>query len=204
MKAKVLIIEDEAIIAKDIAFTLEESGYQVIGMAKNGDLVLDLLQQIQPDVALIDINIKGSLNGIAIAKIIKEKFQFPYIFLTSHTDHETLQEASKTLPYGYIVKPFTGKDLKSNIEMALVRFQAEKKASEINLEEIQEKLKRIFSEREKEILMALIKGLSYKAIAEKYFISINTVKTYQKRLFSYFKVKSRHELVFICTQGWDG
>ena len=203
MKAKVLIIEDEAIIARDIATTLEEKGYQVIGIAENGDLVLDLLQQIKPDVALVDITIKGSLSGIAIAKIIKEKFSFPFIFLTSHADEETLQEASKTLPYGYIVKPFTGKDLQSNIEMALVRFEAEKKASEINLEEIQIKLKRIFSEREKDILLALIRGLTYKAIAEKYFISINTVKTYQKRLFSYFKVKSRHELVFICTQGWD-
>ena len=198
MPIKVLIVEDEAIIAADIESILSNLGYQVVGIAKNGDRALDLFSSLRPDIALLDINIKGSLNGIDLAKIIREKFGFPFIFLTSYADAETLTAAGSTMPYGYIVKPFTDKDLKSNIEIALARFNTEKNQLSFCTDLLEERIDFSLSERDKQVLSSLIDGLTYKEIAAKYFISVNTVKTYQKRVFVYFDVKSRHELVDTC------
>jgi len=194
-KERIFILEDEALIAEEIASTLELLGYQVVGRARSADAALDKLKSLQPDLALLDINVKGIMTGIDVAKIIREKYEFPYIYLTSYSDTATLEQVKPTMPYGYIVKPFTDKDLKSTIEIALFNFAQDQKDVFPTQDILNKDLISKLSSREYDIYKLLFEGLTYKEVAEKLFISINTVKSYQKTLFSKLGVKSRSEAV---------
>jgi len=123
--ARIIIVEDEAIIADEIELMLEMMGHEVVGNVQNGDKAEDVFNSQKPDLALLDITIKGSLNGIDLAKIIREKYRFPFVFLTSHSDKTTLSAVKTTFPYGYIVKPFTQQNLMTTIELALHKFESE-------------------------------------------------------------------------------
>lgn len=193
MSAKILIVEDEAIIAADIEMTLTALGYSVVGTVWNGDQALDLIASTSPDLVLLDITIQGSLSGIDLAMIIKEKYNFPYVFLTSHSDIITLNKVKETLPYGYIVKPFASHDLRSTIELALFKYQIEHRDLFPAKPLLEDKLKVQFTQREYEMYTCLFKGMSYKEIARQNYISINTVKTFIKKLFIKLEINSRHE-----------
>ncbi len=192
---RIFILEDEALIAEEIASTLEILGYQVIGRARSADAALDKLASLQPDLALLDINVKGVMTGIDVAKVILKKYQFPFIYLTSYSDQKTLEQVKPTMPYGYIVKPFTDKDLKSNIELALFKYAQDAAPMFPSIDAVNEKLISQINTREYEILESLFEGLTYNEISAKLFISINTVKSYQKNLFSKLGAKSRSEAV---------
>ena len=193
MPVRILIVEDEALIAADIEMCLQSMGYEVVGKAGNGDLALDLFANKQPDLALLDITIQGSLSGIDLAKVIRKKYKFPYVFLTSHSDIGTLNQVKETLPYGYIVKPFTENDLRSAIELALYKFESEHTDLFPKKIKLEQQFNVRLTQREYEIFSHLFKGMSYKEIAEANFISVNTVKTYLKSLFQKLNVSSRHE-----------
>lgn len=192
---RVLIVEDEGIIAAEIQSTLEMLGYQVCGKANNGDKALDLFVNANPDIALLDINIKGTLTGIDLAKVIREKHNFPFVFLTSYSDLSTLKQVQETLPYGYIVKPFSDKDLRSNLELALYKFEQEQKNDLPNIEKVNASISNPLRDREYDILIEMYEGLTYKEIGEKLFISVNTVKSYQKNLYQKMEVSSRAEAI---------
>lgn len=195
-RKRIIIVEDEALIAAEIAGTLKILGYEVVGKARNGDNALDLFASTPCDLVLLDINIKGTLSGIDLARILKEKYNCPFVFITSFADANTVKEASSTMPFGYIVKPFTEKDLRSNIEMALVRAEAELKSNNgIDFDTIEAKYDVKLTQRDKEILHHLVNGKSYKEVGEALYISINTVKTYQKRLYQVFDVNSKFQLI---------
>ncbi len=114
MKASILIVEDEALIADDIANTLEKNGYRITDIVDNAEDALEACTREKPDVALLDINIKGDMDGLELAPLLK----LPFIFLTSYYDQHTLNRARTVKPSGYIVKPFAEKDLIVNIELA--------------------------------------------------------------------------------------
>jgi DNA-binding NarL/FixJ family response regulator len=193
---RIIIVEDEALIAAEIEGTIKNLGYSVVGKVMNGDKALDKFASTPCDLVLLDINIKGTLSGIDLAKILKEKYNQPFVFITSFADEKTVKEASLTMPYGYIVKPFTEKDLRSNIEMALVRAAADKKVGNgIDFDNVEKKYNINLSQRDRDILLHLNNGKSYKEVGEKLFISINTVKTYQKRLYQSFNVNSKFQLM---------
>ena len=194
-KPKILIVEDEGLIAEEIAYSLENFGYDVCGHAINGDEALDLFATKNPNLVLLDINIKGTLSGIDLAKVIRKKYNFPFVFLTSYSDMETLNEVQETLPYGYIVKPFSEKNLKSNIQLALYKFDQEQKQGIPTFEELNAKLSNPIRKREYEIYILMYEGLTYREIGEKLFLSINTIKSYQKNLFQKLDVSSRNEAV---------
>lgn len=195
MKAKILIVEDEALIAEDIRYNLEELGHTVVGVVMNGDRALDAIANPNIDLVLLDINIKGSLSGIDLAQIIKEKYNVPYVFLTASTDDYTLNKAKNTLPYGYIVKPFNALDLKVNIDIALHKFNSENEKRTLSRNYVLDKFNIPLSDREFDLLKAFVTGLSYKEAAETLHISINTVKSYQKRIYQLFEVSSKVELI---------
>ena len=192
---RIFILEDEALIAEEIVSTLEILGYLVIGKSGNADKALDKIASNPPDLALLDINVKGLMTGIDVAKVIREKYNFPYIFLTSYSDSFTLEQVKPTMPYGYIVKPFTDKDLKSNIELALFKFSQEQKDVFPALEALNKNLLGKLSNREYDIYKLMYEGFTYQEIADHLFLSINTVKSYQKTLFAKLQVKSRAEAV---------
>jgi len=191
----VIIVEDEAVIAMEIEMVLRDLGYRIAGKANNGLRALDLLSSTSPDIVLLDIDLRGSISGIEVAQVIREKYDFPFVFLTALADATTLDRAKKTMPYGYIVKPFNENDLRSTIELALYRFASQQMAKEPpTLEQINEGLLSPLSLREYEVLELLNQGLSYKEVGEQLFIGYNTVKTYQKSLFAKLGVNSRHQL----------
>lgn len=192
---RIIIVEDEALIAIELKSTLQLLGYQVVGHAMNGDKALDLFAREQADLFLLDINIKGTLNGIDLAKVIRKKYNVPFVFLTSFSDKITLDLVKDTLPYGYIVKPFNEKDLKVNIELALYKFNMENAKSCYTKGSLENKLAVNLTDKEYDILIGLKDGLTYKQVGEKLYISINTVKTYQKRLFQLLGVCSKYELM---------
>ena len=122
-KLNIFIVEDESIVAKDIQNSLTKLGYNVVGMANNGTEAIEKIEELTPDLILMDIMIKGNMTGIDVSERIKEKMNIPVIFLTAYADEGTLSRAKITEPYGYILKPFKEIDLHSTIEMAVYKHQ---------------------------------------------------------------------------------
>jgi two-component system response regulator LytT len=135
---KILIVEDELIIAEDIRMELENLGYEVIGITTNYDEALDMFNLHHPDVLLIDILIAGEKDGIDLARTIRKQEDVPLIFLTSHADKRTVERAKQVKPDAYLVKPFERADLFAAIEIAFFNY-VNKKPAEGGDEIIEEK-----------------------------------------------------------------
>lgn len=127
---KVLIVEDEVIVAKHIEGTLIDLGYSVTGIVSSGEEALELARSTAPDIVLMDIMLDGKLDGINAAETIRSRFSLPVIFLTAYSDEKTLQRAKTTKPYGYVLKPFQETDLYTSIEIALYKHGIERKLIE--------------------------------------------------------------------------
>jgi len=123
MSKKIYIVEDEPLIADTIAHALKKEGYHVCGIADNAKEALYDIDELKPDLILLDINIIGKITGIELAEKINEKFKIPFIFLTSLSDENTINKVKKTNPSGFLNKPFNETGLKSNIEIALFKHQ---------------------------------------------------------------------------------
>lgn len=188
---RVLIVEDEPLIAEDLSDLLSEMNYTPAGVAYDSETALDMLVNRHPDIALLDINIEGNMNGIDLAKIIRDKHKIPFVFLTSHSDKTTIDQAKQTLPYGFIVKPFNERDLFSALEVALYRYSKETLTVLPDLEVINTQLNLELTEKEYTCLQQLCEGFTNKQMAEKQFVSINTVKTHLKNLFLKLDVPNR-------------
>lgn len=136
-KINILIVEDELIIAEDLKDILEELGYNVCGIANSAREALILLEEKAPDLALLDIQIKGGKDGIALAEDINNQYHIPFIMLTSHADTHTLARAKEVHPYGYLIKPFQEKEIYAIIEIALANFRKENniKSKQVDLDE---------------------------------------------------------------------
>jgi DNA-binding LytR/AlgR family response regulator len=124
-KINVFVVEDESIVSKDIQNSLNKIGYNVVGSASSGEKALESIRIEQPDIILMDIMLKGSMNGIDVAEIVKKELEIPIIFLTAYADEATLSRAKISEPYGYILKPFKEIDLQTSIEMAIYKHQKE-------------------------------------------------------------------------------
>lgn len=123
-KVKILIVEDESIVAMDIKQSLEKMGHEVVGIASTGIKAMEFLAKpVKPELILMDIMIKGDMTGIDVADHVNQHHQIPVIYLTANADEKTLEKAKYTNPFGYILKPFKEIDLKTNIEMALHQYE---------------------------------------------------------------------------------
>jgi len=130
MEYKILIVEDDALIAEDTKLMLHDMGLNPIGKAFNAEKALCLIEEHKPDLVLLDIEIEGHVDGIMLAERINSQFQIPFIYLTSYYDEKTLIRAGETNPMAYVLKPFDERDIKVAIEMALYKFH--RKSSETN------------------------------------------------------------------------
>ena len=119
MKVKILIVEDEIVIADNICDVLEDLGYEALEPAINYTEAVQTLEDEQPDIAMLDIQLAGAKDGIDLAWYIKENYDIPFIFLTSNADPRTIERAKKLTPPAYLVKPFNKDDLYTSIELAL-------------------------------------------------------------------------------------
>ncbi|MBT9439463.1 MAG: response regulator, partial [Desulfobacterales bacterium] len=128
--SRILIVEDEGIIAKDIQSTLNRLGYSVIGIASSGEEAIKKAMEIHPDIVLMDIVLEGAMDGVEAAEYIHDHFDIPVVYLTAYSDDTTLQRAKITEPFGYILKPFHEKELYTTIEMALYKHTMQRKLKE--------------------------------------------------------------------------
>ena len=120
---KIMIVEDEIIVAKDIQRILKKLGYEAFDPFANGKKALDSIEKLSPDLILLDINLKSSeMDGINVAEQIHQHYQIPFIFLTAFSDKATLERAKLTEPYGYIIKPFEEDDIRTAIEIAYYKY----------------------------------------------------------------------------------
>ena len=129
-KEKILVVEDETIVAEDIKHCLEGLGYEVTATVATGEGALETIEKNGPNLVLMDIKLRGEMNGIEASHTIRERFGVPIIYLTAHSDDDTLERAKKTQPYGFVVKPFNERDLRTAIETALYKHQMEMKLRE--------------------------------------------------------------------------
>jgi len=125
---KVLIVEDEALVALEIEKNLEKNGFDVVSNIAYGEKVLDEINLHNPDVVLMDIKLKGEISGLAAAEMINKEKDIPIIFLTAYSDAQTIEKVKGVGAYGYIVKPFHDQELKVALEMGLYKFYSERKA----------------------------------------------------------------------------
>jgi two-component system cell cycle sensor histidine kinase/response regulator CckA len=128
--SRILIVEDEQIVAKHIENHLKKGGYDPVGVAALGEDAVRLAAELQPDLILMDIRLAGDMDGIQAAEKIRARFNIPIIYLTAFADTETLERSRNTEPFGYLLKPFEAKVLYSTIEIALYKHRMEKKLKE--------------------------------------------------------------------------
>lgn len=128
---RILIVEDESIVALDLRSTLEELGYQVVGTADTGEAAVELAMREHPDIVLMDIRLRGAMDGTEAAEQIRRRYNVPVIYLTAYSDDATLRRAQASEPYGYLLKPFAERDLQVAIQMALYRHSAQREHEEL-------------------------------------------------------------------------
>ena len=138
-KTRILIVEDEAIIASVIAAALKKFGYEVIEIINSGEAAVTAALEQEPDLILMDIRLQKEMDGITAVERIQEHLDIPVIYLTAYADEPTLERAKKTKPYGYIPKPFQEIELRTTIEMALY-----KHGFEIKLKESEARFRSLF------------------------------------------------------------
>ncbi len=129
-KAQILIVEDEGVVAMEIEARLKNLGYAVAAVASSGEEAIEKAVETHPDLVLMDIKLRGGMDGVEAAEQIRARFDIPVIYLTAHADNDTLRRAKVTEPFGYIIKPFEERELYTNIEIALYKHNLEKELKE--------------------------------------------------------------------------
>jgi DNA-binding NarL/FixJ family response regulator len=190
---RILIVEDEPLIATDIAMHLDNIDFQVSGIAYDSDDALRQLQHNTPDAILLDINLNATLDGIEIAYLIKEKYQLPVVFLTSFSDRTTLDRAKKTDPAGYIVKPFDERNLLATLEISLYNFAQRQNYTlpQLSIDKLNRHLPTPLTDREFDMLRLLYEGRTNHQIADEACVSVNTVKTHINNIYLKLEATSR-------------
>ena len=192
---RILIIEDEPLIAEDIAEYLIEYGHKVSGIAYDCHDAFKELKYNTPDFVLLDIELNCRKDGVEIAKMINQKYQLPFIYLSSFADRKTLSRVRETQPLGYIVKPFTGRDLFTTLEVAIYNFRQKQTLQtsrpKFDIKHLNQKLYTPLTSREFEILNLIYQGKTNRQIAEQLYVSGNTIKTHISNLYLKLDASSR-------------
>jgi two-component system, response regulator PdtaR len=142
LKTKIMIVEDEGLVARDIEETLIRLGYDVVAIAHSGREAVEQAARHEPAVVLMDIILQGEMDGIMAAGLIREHSNIPIVYLTAYADQKTLERAKLTTPFGYILKPFLERELLTNIEIALYKHTVEMEREKL-IKELQNALDRI-------------------------------------------------------------
>lgn len=196
-KLKVLIVEDEPVIAENISIYLDNNDFEVSAIAYDSEEAFQQLKSNTPDAAILDINLESEQDGIDIAAYINKEIQIPFLFLTSYSDKNTLDKAKQVKPSGYIVKPFNEKTLLASLEIAISNFASEKNSAQpgLNIEKINRHLLSPLTEREFEVAHLAYNGITNSQIAEQTFISLNTIKTHLKSIYLKTDANTRYGLI---------
>ncbi len=188
--ARILIVEDDPIIAMDLRGILQQNGLKVAGVAKNATRAFDILGNHEIDLAIIDIHLGSGPSGIDVAEVIHEKYEIPYIFLTSFSDPDTLAAAQEQGPYGYLVKPFQDKTLLTTLLTAWNQYSRMDQYRNKRRSDLMSKL----TPQEQAVCMQLVAGKSYRQCCDSLFISMNTLKFHVKNIYQKLELGGRSEL----------
>jgi diguanylate cyclase (GGDEF)-like protein/PAS domain S-box-containing protein len=126
-EVQILVVEDDSIVVMELRYRLQNLGYAVSGVASFGEEAIEKATEMRPDLVLMDIRLKGAMNGVRAAEEIRARFDIPVVYLTAYADEATLQRAKLTEPYGYIIKPFEERELHTTIEVALYKHEMERR-----------------------------------------------------------------------------
>lgn len=193
-EVRILIIEDEPIIARNLQQMLTAKGYSVVGMAYDDLQAMDKLAKKDMDLILLDINLNGQFEGLNIARLIFQEYKKPFIFITSYADDDTLSKAKQYRPSGYLVKPFEDREIYAAIEVAWHNYK-EGLNQVASLKTINSRLDEAISKTEYQVLKKLIDGQSYQQIADAHFVSLNTINSHVKKLYAKLGVHRRMDAV---------
>lgn len=199
---KILLVEDEQIVAQNLKDVLTKAGYEVFGPADRHDRGVDMFLKNRPDLILCDVKIKGSLTGIDLIRNLRIEHKFKVIYLTAFGDESLLAEAWKTKPEAFLLKPYTEKQLLVTLKLA---FDA-RVAPTLSEESDDPKYKAYtdLSIREREILALVVKGHSSKEISEELFISIHTVDTHRKKILAKMGFNNlMHLVIYMLKNGFQ-
>ena len=158
-KAKILVVEDEFITASDIQNNLNTMGYEVQAVVDTGEEAVRKAGELSPSLVLMDITLKGRMNGIEAAKQIRERFDIPVIYLTAHSDESTFRNALVSEPFGYIIKPFNTREMRISIEMALYKHALDRELRD--------------SEETNRVLLSATNDIMFLLDADKRFLAVN-------------------------------
>jgi DNA-binding LytR/AlgR family response regulator len=137
-KLKVLIVEDDLMISESLKDILQVLNHEVVGVADNADTAIEICNENPPELALLDIQISGDIDGVKLAEIIRDQFDIPFIFTTAYADNETVLRARDKGPFGYLVKPYGVKEVNATIQIAKASFDRLKTAEKaaVNMSKI--------------------------------------------------------------------
>jgi len=191
--ARIMIIEDEVLIAEDLSDIIQSLGYEVVAVCYHPEEAVAAYRKHLPDLVLLDINLQDDIDGIDLASKLSSIVPAHVLYISSYTDTATLARAKITQPLGYIAKPFEEKDIYVGVEIALNNIQRMTTANsttsgpQLDLS--------VLTDRELEIVDCILRGLTNKQIATDVFLSVNTIKTHLKNIYEKLDVHTRTELV---------
>lgn len=180
-KIKISITEDEALIADHLAASLEDLGYEITSICDNAKDTLAELIINKPDIVIVDINIHGEMDGIDLVNAINKSFNLPVIYLTSNSDKQTIERVKHTKPAGFILKPYTIKDLETNIEIALFKYAEKERQieNEINVESVLPVLNDAFFIKDKHALIKVrFEDILYAEAMDNYCVIYTSSRKY--------------------------
>ena len=194
---KVLIVEDEPIIAKNISMYLNNNDFSVSGIAYDYEDAMSQLKHNTPDAVILDINLENSTDGIDIAESINANNKIPFVFLTSYANRGTLEKAKRVEPSGYIVKPFNEKTLLATLEIAISNYanKTNYQVPPLNLQKLNRYLLSPLTDREFEVLQNIYNGRTNNQIADALYVSVNTVKAHIKSCYLKLDATSRSMVI---------
>jgi len=190
---KILVVEDEVAVALELEESLTREGYEVVGVARSGEEAADMARRFRPDLILMDIVLKGEMDGIDAAGKIRQELDIPVVFLTGHSQEELIDRAKSTKPYGYILKPLHKGQIRAAIEIALHNKERKMPLRDVGNESDSSKSHRLFSNqlpeklsgftpRELRVADLVGQGKSTKEIAELLHLSTETISWHRKNI----------------------
>ncbi|MEM8528402.1 MAG: LytTR family transcriptional regulator DNA-binding domain-containing protein [Bacteroidota bacterium] len=175
---RIMIVEDDMIIAADLSMQLTNLGYEITSILARGEDVLKHLESDLPDLILMDIQLKGTIDGVQTAQIIYDKYQLPLIYLTANTDDPTFQRAKETRPFAFIAKPFEESDLERTIELVVSRLDVPSKKEIETAKQAENAFildDRIFVKQRDRMIKIFLSDILYVA-ADRYYCKVFTSK----------------------------
>lgn len=190
---KILLIEDEFIIAKDLKTQLSKNNYATVDVAKNYQTAMNLYLQTEYDLVISDINLNSEKDGIEIITEFCKIKKTPVVYLTAYSDSYIIERAEKTMPFAYILKPYNNNQLKATINLAILNFA--KEAQDFKENEEHTKKISLLTKREKEVLVTLSTGKTSQQVSDVLNISIYTVEQHKKNVKKKLELNTIGELV---------